>query len=192
MSVTAIDPQSALIVIDLQKGIAGYSLVHPIGEIVKKANALSDAFRRQGLPVVLVVAEGVAPGRTDQKRSHKQRPADAADLIAELHHEPTDHRVIKRTLGAFTNTGLEDYLRQRSVTQVVVAGVATAFGVESTVRHANELGFNVTVVTDAITDPSAENHAHSVESIFPRISESGTAQEVIDMLATTRAQEILP
>ena len=186
MSVTTLDPKTALIVVDLQKGVTGRPLVHPIGEIVANANLLIDAFRGHGLPIVFVNVDGVAPGRTDAVRNLGPRPPIASELIVDLHVQPQDHRVTKRTLGAFTKTDLDRYLRDRAVTQVVVIGVATHAGVESTVRHAQELGFNVTVATDAVTDVTPEDHVHSINRIFPKISETGTTDEVISMLEKTR------
>ena len=88
----------------------------------------------------------------------------------------------KQTWGAFTGTDLEAHLRGLGVTQVVLAGVATSIGVESTARQAYELGFNVTLATDAMTDRDAEAHANSVTRIFPKLGETGTAQEVVDLL----------
>jgi nicotinamidase-related amidase len=90
--------------------------------------------------------------------------------------------VTKRTWGAFTNTDLERYLNGRGVTQVVIAGVATSAGVESTARHAYELGFNVTLAVDAMTDMRRDAHENSLSRIFPRLGETGTAQEIIDSL----------
>jgi nicotinamidase-related amidase len=82
----------------------------------------------------------------------------------------------------FTNTGLEVHLKHLGVTQVVIAGISTSKGVESTARHAHELGFNVTLAVDAMTDTSLEAHFNSVTRIFPRLGETGTAQEIIEML----------
>ncbi|MFC5259691.1 isochorismatase family protein [Streptomyces cinereospinus] len=69
------------------------------------------------------------------------------------------------------------------MTQVVVTGVATAFGVESTARQASELGFSVTLVTDAMTDMDAQAQANSIERIFPRLGECGTTRDVVERLA---------
>ena len=69
MAVTTIDPKTALIVIDLQNGIVALPAVHPAGEVVKYASALADAFRRHGLPVVLVSVAGAPSGRTERARS---------------------------------------------------------------------------------------------------------------------------
>jgi len=69
----------------------------------------------------------------------------------------------------------------------VIAGVATSIGVEATARHAYALGFNVAPATDAMTDAAAEAHAGSVARVFPRLGETGTAQEIIALLDTRGA-----
>jgi nicotinamidase-related amidase len=90
--------------------------------------------------------------------------------------------VTKHTRGAFTKTDLEARLRALGVTQVAVVGVATASGVEITAHQAYELGFNVTLATDAMTDPRPDAHAYSLAHVFPRIGETGTTREIIDLL----------
>jgi len=182
MPVTTLDPKTTLVVIDLQKGVVGLPTVHPTNEVVKHARELADAFRRHELPVVLVNVDGGAPGRGEQTWSTRDLPSGWTDLIPELNQQPTDHTVTKRTWGAFTNTGLERHLRDLGVTQVVIAGVATSIGVESTARHAHENGFHVTLAVDAMTDMNAEAHQNSVTRIFPRLGETGTTQEIIELL----------
>jgi nicotinamidase-related amidase len=182
MTVTVIDPKTALVVIDLQKGIVSLPTVHPIGDVVKHASTLADAFRRHRLPVVLVNVDAGAPGRTEQARSTRDFPAGWTDLIPELNRQPQDHLVTKRTWGAFTSTDLETYLKTLGVTQVVISGVATSAGVESTARHAYELGFNVVLAVDAMTDMNADAHDNSVARIFPRLGETGTTPEIVDLL----------
>ena len=186
MALTTLDPKTALIIIDLQKGIVTYPTVHPVAEIVTHAAALADAFRRHSLPVVLVNVDGGAPGRTEQASRQAERPADWTDLVPELNRQPEDHTVTKRTWGAFTNTDLEEYLKNLGVTQVVIAGVATSAGVESTARHAHELGFNVTLAVDVMTDMNPDAHTNSITRIFPRLGETGTTQEIIELLGSTR------
>jgi nicotinamidase-related amidase len=182
MALTTLDPKTALIVIDLQKGIVAYPTAHPAAEIVKQASTLADAFRRHGLPIVLVNVTGGAPGRTDQARNLGDLPADWAELVPELNQQPTDHTVTKRTWGAFTHTDLDEHLKKLSVTQVVIVGVATSIGVESTARYANENGYNVALAVDAMTDMNPDAHHNSVTRIFPRLGETGTTQEIIDLL----------
>ncbi len=187
MPVTILDPKTALIVIDLQNGIVQMVTAHSTDEVVQNAAALADIFRRRGLPVVLVNVDGVPTGRTEQVSNVAGMPAGWTDLVPALNRQPQDYTVTKRNWGAFTNTGLEEYLKNRGVTQVVLAGVATSLGVESTARHARELGFNVTLATDAMTDRSAEAHANSLTRIFPRLGETGTTQEILALLEHTPA-----
>jgi nicotinamidase-related amidase len=95
--------------------------------------------------------------------------------------------VIKRTWGAIASTDLESQLKARGVTQVVVTGVATGTGVESTARQAYEAGFNVTLATDAMTDSRSDAHDYSIANVFPRLGETGSTQSVIDLLERTHA-----
>jgi nicotinamidase-related amidase len=182
MAVTALDQTTALVIIDLQNGIVAYSTIDPIEHILARASELTEAFRRHTLPVVLVNVDGMAPGRTEQQRPPRTFPAGWTDIVPQLNAQPSDHTVTKRTWGAFTNTDLEAYLKAKNVTQIVLAGVATSAGVESTARHAYELGFNVTLAVDAMTDLNPDAHTNSVTRIFPRIGETGTTPEIIALL----------
>jgi nicotinamidase-related amidase len=182
MAVTTLDPKTALIVVDLQKGIAGRQAAHPVAGIVKQSAALLDAFRKHKLPVVLVNVSGVAPGRNEQPRMPASFPAEFFALLPELKQQPSDHVVTKRTWGAFTNTDLDSWLKKNGVTQVVCCGIATSAGVESTARFAQELGYNVTLATDAMTDMSMDAHENSVKRIFPRLGETGTTAEIVALL----------
>ena len=182
MALTTLDRQIALILIDLQKGIVSLPTAHPTAEVVKHARTLADAFRRQNLPVVLVNVSGGAPGRAEQTRSTQGFPAGWTDLVPELNQQSTDHTVTKQTWGAFSNTGLNEHLKKLGVTQVVIAGVATSIGVESTARQAYEQGLNVTLAFDAMTDTRQEAHEYSVRNVFPRVGETGSTQEIISLL----------
>jgi nicotinamidase-related amidase len=182
MAVTQLDPCTALVVIDLQKGIAALPCAHPMAQVVAKAASLTQAFRSHGLPVVLVNVAGVAPGRAEHSMSGSAFPPDFADLLPELDQQSTDIFITKRTWGAFTGTDLEARLRAAGVTQLVLCGVATSVGVESTARFAHELGFNLTFATDAMTDMSLEAHENSQARLFPRMGERGTADEIIAWL----------
>jgi nicotinamidase-related amidase len=188
MALTTLDPNTALIVVDLQKGIAGYPLIHRIAEVVDQTRALLDAFRGRVLPIVLVNVAGRAPGRTEQgPRASGSFTEGWTDFLPDLDQQPNDIVVTKRTWGAFASTDLEDRLKALGVTQVVVTGVATSGGVEATARQAYEAGFNVTLALDAMTDMRPEAHDYSVRSVFPRLGETGTSQEIIDLLPTRSA-----
>lgn len=182
MPITTLDPKTALIVIDLQEGILALVKVRPDDEIVKNAIALIEAFRERNLPVVLVNVAGGAPGRNELAPASGDHPKGWSDLIPELNRQDSDHRVTKRSWGAFTNTDLGDYLKKNGVTQVVMAGIATSIGVETTSRQAFELGYNVTLAVDAMTDINLDAHANSIARIFPRLGETGTTTDVIALL----------
>jgi len=186
MAVTSLDPKTGLIIVDLQKGIVAMPTAHPMGEIVKRASALADAFRRHNLPVVLVNVSAGAPGRTEQAPRVREFPDGWTELVPELNRQPEDHTVTKRTWGAFTGTGLEEHLKKQGVTQVVIAGVATSIGVESTARQAHECGFNVTLAVDAMTDMNPDAHTNSIMRIFPRLGEIGVTKEILDRLDNNR------
>ncbi len=188
MPVTTLDPTTALIVIDLQKGVMGMP-TQPAPELVLANTVrLLDAFRERGLPVVLVNVDAGAPGRTElnQGAPAPERPAGWDELAPELNAQPSDHLVTKKTWGAFHGTDLDEYLRGAGATQVVITGIATSAGVESTARQAHEHGYHVTLATDAMADRSPEVHRHSIEQIFPRLGETGTTDEILRLLADSR------
>ncbi|WP_180538250.1 isochorismatase family protein [Nevskia soli] len=190
MPVTALDPKTALIVVDLQKGIIDSPFIHPIAGVIERTCVLLNAFRRHDLPVVLVNVAGGPPGRTEQPRRFSTLPEGFSDLIPELDRQTGDIVVTKRTWGAFASTDLEAQLRANAVTQVVVTGVATGTGVEATARQAYEQGFNVTLALDAMTDARPDAHQYSLTSVFPRIGETGSTLDILNLLTylqTTRS-----
>jgi nicotinamidase-related amidase len=182
MTVTALDPKTALIVIDLQKGLVSLPTIHPIEGVVTHVDTMAAAFREQGLPVVLVNVAGAPAVRTEQPRRNHVFPEGWTDLIPELNQQTEDHVVTKYTPGAFTKTDLEAYLQALGVTQIVITGIATGNGVEVTARQAYELGFNITFAIDAMTDVDADAHTYSVTRVFPKIGQTGTTGEIIALL----------
>jgi nicotinamidase-related amidase len=185
--VTILDPKTALIIVDLQKGIVASPTVHPVAEVIQHAAALADAFRHSGLSVVLVTVDAAAPGRTEVPPRVRNFAESWTDLVPELNQQPEDYTVTKRTWGAFRNTGLEEHLKSLGVTQVVIAGISTSSGVESTARQAYEAGFNVTLAIDAMTDMNPDTHINSVKRIFPKLGETGTTAEIIALLTNLRS-----
>lgn len=186
MPVTTLDPVTALIVVDLQRGIASLPGVHSIKTVIERSAALAKAFRARGLPVALVNVDATPPGRTDLGPRNFPRPDGWTEFVDEIEPQAGDHTVTKRTWGAFSHTDLDDWLKSKGATQVVVTGVATSAGVESTARQAHELGYNVTLATDAMTDMSADAHTNSLTRIFPRLGETGTTEDILALL-TARA-----
>ena len=182
MPLTTLDTNAALIVIDLQKGIVALPTVHATAEIVDRSAQLARAFRERGLPVVLVNVTAPAPGRTDAGPRNFSFPDNWAELVPELEQHPDDYLVSKQRPGAFIGTGLDEYLRERGVTQVFLTGIATGTGVEATARSAFDHGYNVVFVVDAMTDRDTEVHRHSIEKVFPRMGETDTTENVLKLL----------
>jgi nicotinamidase-related amidase len=182
--ITTLDPITALVVIDLQAGVTAMQTVpHTPAAVVANAATLARAFRARNLPVILVNVAGISPGRTEvQRPTAGSFPANWTDLAPELDRQPTDHVVTKYSIGAFHGTSLDLHLRRRGATQIVICGIATGSGVESTARGAHDRGYNVTFVTDALADRSAEVHAFCLDKVFPRFGELGTTADVLATL----------
>jgi nicotinamidase-related amidase len=125
-------------------------------------------------------------GRSSRAVS-RPSPEGFSDLIQELGRQASDIVLTKRTWGAFASTDLEAQLKANGITQVVVTGVATGTGVEATARQAYEQGFNVTLAIDAMTDVRPEAHDYSLASVFPRLGETGSTQDILNLLATRSA-----
>lgn len=183
MTIT-LDEKTALVVIDLQAGIVAMAGAETVAGVVGHAAQLAHAFRAAGKDVVLVNVAGTAPGRTHRNPAGGSRvlPEEATVLLDELGRHENDIAVTKTTLGAFLSTDLDAQLKARGVTQIVLTGISTTSGVESTARSAYELGYNVAFVTDAMLDTDVEAHEASIARQFPKLGELGTTAEVLAAL----------
>ncbi|MFH8369934.1 isochorismatase family protein [Streptomyces sp. NPDC018031] len=149
----------ALILIDLMPRIVALPLApHSGEEVERRCRRLAGAFRAKSLPVAVVRVE--RPGVPEQP--------PGSDLVDQLLH-PDDIAVVKRTIGAFHGTDLDARLRARGVDTVVVAGLVTTMGVESTARAAVDHGYQVEFVADAMSGFAADEHDFTVERVFPRL-----------------------
>ena len=189
MPITGLDPVSALVVIDLQVGIVAMQTApHSPADVVAKAAALARTFRDGNLPVVLVNVAGAPALRSEIPRPNLAAfPPNWTDLAPELDRQPSDLLVTKYCTGAFYGTALDLHLRRRGVTQIVLCGIATSAGVESTARGAADRGYNLAFAIDAMADRSPESHAHSVMNVFPRYGETGTTSEILSVAAEVTA-----
>lgn len=188
MPITALDPKTALVVIDMQRGIMGLETAHPTTDVLTQVVQLVDGFRQHKLPVVLVnvafaADRGDALNLRTQTTFTRKMPPDASFLVDALHADPDrDILITKKQWGAFYGTGLDLQLRRRGMTGIVLCGIATSIGVESTARSAYEHGYNQTFASDAMTDMSQEAHDNSLTRIFPRMGEIGTTAEILAKL----------
>lgn len=166
--------QTALVLIDLQKGITGLPLAPLSGEdVVERSKKLAARFRVAGAPVILVNV-AFAPDFADAVHTAVDRPfsppggfapdwTELADGLA----EPNDLRVTKRQWGAFYGTDLDLQLRRRGITTIVLGGIATNMGVESTARAAHEHGYNVVLVEDMMSTFTEAMQRFACDEIFP-------------------------
>ncbi|WP_263381708.1 cysteine hydrolase family protein [Granulicella arctica] len=182
MPVTQLDPIAALIIIDLQKGIVAIPTTPTTSEVVARSAELASAFRKRGLPVVLVNVTAAAPGRTDAGPRNFAFPPDWTDLVPELNQQPSDYLISKQRPGAFIGTTLHHYLQEQGVTQIFLTGVATSNGVEATARSAFDHGYNVVLVTDAMADRSPEAHQYCIEKVLPRLGETDTTENILNLM----------
>jgi nicotinamidase-related amidase len=189
MPATSLDPRTALVVIDLQRGISQYPTIHPFPQIVANTARLAVAFRAARLPVVLVTVSFSADGadRLTPRSEVPPRPLpaspDFSKLVPELGPWEGDLLITKRHWGAFHGTELDLQLRRRKITGLLLTGVATSIGVDTTAREAHQLGYNLTFATDAITDVDPAAHQFVTQKIFPRIGELDSTDAVLALLA---------
>lgn len=195
--ITGIDKNTALVLIDLQKGIAKGDTAHPVKEVLAKAAQLLAAFRHAKLTVVIVNVNPVGAAWTKTRVESSSVPKNPVmqtvakvvmpvvgytDIVPEIQTQPDDIRITKKNWNAFYDTTLHQQLQERAITQIVLGGISTSIGVEGTARAASERGYNIALATDAMTDRIAAAHEHSIRNIFPRIGELGTVNDIISKL----------
>lgn len=180
--------RTALVLIDLQKGIVGRGgTPNDSSDVVKNASMLADKFRDNGMPVFLVHVN-FTPGtalklNTDSSFSSPgELPPDWADLVPEIGPKDGDVVITKRQWGAFYGTDLELQLRRRGIDTIVLGGIATTYGVESTARFAYEYGFNQIFPEDAMTDMSPEAHKNAIEFVLKRMGRVRKTFEILNEL----------
>lgn len=185
--VTSLDKKTALVLIDLQKGIVRFPVIKPVDEILAKAAALVSAFRKANLPIVHVNVDPTQSllnnKRTDANAKFTSFPDEWFEITPEIETIEDDIFITKNAWNAFTNPKLDSELKKRGITGVILAGISTSVGVEGTARAASELGYNITFAQDATTDTNADAYEHSVKRIFPRLGEVGDTDRIIEVLA---------
>jgi nicotinamidase-related amidase len=177
---------TALILIDLQKGIIALPVAPYSGAaVLTRGTALAKRFRAAKAPVALVNV-AFSPDFGDALKAPVDRPLQAPpggfpegwSELADGLAEPSDIRITKRQWGAFYGTELDLQLRRRGVTTVVIGGIATNMGVESTARAAHEHGYAVVIAEDASSGLSAEMHGFAFEHIFPLLGRVAKTDQI--------------
>jgi nicotinamidase-related amidase len=185
-----LDPRStALVLIDLQRGItSGNLLPNTAADVVARSAELAAAFRKHGALVVLVHVDPGPNGElfprpeADNPRPPFNVPPDWSELVPELNRQPSDVVVTKHQPNAFYCTDLDVHLRRRNIRTIVLGGIATNLGVESTARAAFERGYEQVFISDAMTARAEVLHTHTVTHILPTIGRVRTTSEIIAAL----------
>ncbi|SRR5579875_1491692 len=181
--------RTALVVIDMTKGVLTLPTVpHAVEEVLANTVRLANAFRRAGGLVVLVNVNSVDekdllhPVSDTQLPLPAERPADWAELAPELGPQPLDHLITKHQWGAFYGTDMDLQLRRRGIETIVLCGIATGFGVDTTAREAYQHGYNQVFAEDAINALSEEEHHYVTTRIFPRMGRLRSTDEIVAAL----------
>lgn len=176
----ALDPtRTAVVLIDLQRRIVDQPTApHTGAEVLARSVALAEAARAAGATVVVVRVE--RPGPDPQ-------PA-GSELVPEVTPRPGDLEIVKHSWGAFHETGLDAALRERGVDTLVIAGLATNFGVEQTARVGDEIGYRVVFPHDAMSGLDAYAHEFAVEYIFGRLGTVCSTDEAVAALRGAAAR----
>jgi nicotinamidase-related amidase len=189
MSELQLDPEkTALVLIDLQNAVLGMSTApHTAAHVAENSRKLAEAFRAHGAPVVYVRVDindfMKFPVDQPQNMGDKPLPAVASEIASSAGYQAGDILVTKRHWGAFAGTDLEQQLKASGVDTVVLTGISTNAGVESTARQGTGLGFAFVVVEDACAAQDTEQHRYAFEKIFPRLARVRTTDQVLAALA---------
>jgi nicotinamidase-related amidase len=174
---------TALVLIDLQKGVLAMPVApHSAAVIYERSMQLAQRFRAAGSPVVSVRVSfsadlADAPLQlVDQPTNFAALPPGWDDLPEPL--QPSDLLITKRHWGAFYGTELDLQLRRRGVRCIVLGGIATNQGVESTARSAAEHGYELVILEDLCSGLNAEMHEFSFKHILPRLARIATTEAI--------------
>lgn len=179
--------KTALVLIDLQNGIVGRPHLAPYSgpEVVERSRRLAEAVRAKGGTVIYVhvLLHEVLHLPVDQPMpSSAPPPPEASEIVADAGVHPGDVIIAKRQRGAFYGTNLEQQLRRRGITTIILAGIATNIGVESTARDAFDRGYALVFAHDAMSSMSTEMHEFAITKIFPAMGRVRTTDEILTTL----------
>ena len=181
----SLDPTTtAVVLIDLQHGILQRQLApYNREQVVDAANRLTDAARSSGVNVIYVhVSLSEAPSPPADRPTSRPTgpvPPEHLELVPELHRHPDDQVLLKRQRGAFYGTDLDQILRMRGIETIILGGVSTNIGVESTAREAFDRRYAVVFVHDAMSSTSAELHQFAVDNIFPMFGQVRSTDQIV-------------
>lgn len=185
MSLSLNAKETALVLIDLEQGIVARDLApYKASDVVARSARLAEALRKAGGTVVYVHVllhdTQRLPADNPTPQPPQPPPPGMSELVPEAGYKPeTDVLITKRQWGAFHATNLDQALRRRGVKTVIMAGIATNFGVESTARAAHEHGYALVFAEDAMSGMKAEMHEFSTRTLFPILGHVRSTEEIL-------------
>ena len=189
--------KSALILIHMQHAITheagrvaflGHAKATRESGILLHQQALLKAFRGKKLPVIYVNA--VTDPKATLSPYGKFYPAiktsgvnlpgtEDIEVIAEVAPQPGEPVLGNWIFGMFSNSGLEKILKEKGVTTLVLAGVATDMAVLTSVVQAADLGYNLIVPSDASTSANPKAHDVAMNMMIPAMALVTTTDDII-------------
>ena len=181
--------KSAIVVIDLQKGITSMPAVpHSVQEVIANTSSILTAARKNKMNVFLArvtpspdLKDALHPISETSFQMSGFNP-EWSEYVPELDIQPSDILITKHQWGAFYDTGLDLQLRRRGIDTIILCGIATNMGVESTARFAYEFGYNQIFIEDTMSARSKEEHEYPIRYIFPRFGLIRKTNEVLKAL----------
>lgn len=178
--------KTALVLIDLQNAIVSRDLApHKASDVVARSAKLAEAMRAAGGTVVYVHAlmgEFVSRLTDVQRPSMGTLPPGASDIVPEAGMQKSDIVIAKRSWGAFHATSLDQQLRRRGVDTIIMAGIATNMGVESTARCAQDHDYQLVFAEDAMSSMGEALHEFAVKKLFPLMGRVRSTEEILSTL----------
>ncbi|KAJ9221288.1 hypothetical protein DTO271D3_7634 [Paecilomyces variotii] len=181
-----------LLVLDLQQGII--SRFPSSSRFLAQTAKTIDAAREKSIPVIYVTVN-FRPGYPEVSSSNKMfagvlasagdafvEGKPAVQIPSEIAPTEKDILVSKRRVSAFSGSDLDVVLRGLGADTLIITGIATSGAVLSTVRHAADQDFSITVLDDLCLDGDEEVHRVLVEKVFPKQGEVMSSESWIKSL----------
>ena len=148
-----INNKTALLIIDIQNDYfpGGTMKLSAPNEAAEKAGKVLSFFRKNEMPVIHIQHISVQEGATFFLPETKG--AEIHQSVAPLEKEKV---IVKNYPNSFRETELLDYLKEKSVSNLVICGMMTDVCVSSTTRASMDFGFHNTIITDAVTTRDRE------------------------------------
>lgn len=180
---------TALVLVDFQNFSVKLKTT-PISAREALANGarLADACREKNVLVVLIRV-----GHPSNHTPHPNLPIDQAfsgfdysdnpmEICAELGPKDGDVIVDKYNWGAFYQTNLDAQLRRRGITTLIMGGLVTHIGVDTTMRQAQERNYAQVLASDAVAAFELSQHEHVMVHVAPRLSKVRTTGQILAAL----------